>query len=57
MPLDDKRLELLYLKCKKNMLKVFATLDAYYSTKAAITEILQDRDEFTRWFKRNSNVV
>jgi hypothetical protein len=39
------------------MLKVFATLDAYYSTNSAITEILQDRDDFTRWFERNSNVV
>jgi hypothetical protein len=39
------------------MPKVFATLDAYYSTNTNITEIHHDREEFTRWFKRHSDVV
>jgi hypothetical protein len=54
---DDKTLELLYLKCKKKMQKVYAVLNAYYSMNNTFPEILSNRDPCSTWFEEMTDTA
>lgn len=49
---DEGRLERRYIWCKASLERTKSSLDMYYTLRAAVPDILSNRDPFSAWFKQ-----